>query len=59
MSELRRYEILVPLLFNDGQPVPESLLALTFTELRRQFGDLTRPSTCPEGIGCFEGTEFW
>jgi hypothetical protein len=38
MSELRRYEILVPLLFDDGQPVPESLLAQTFTELRERFG---------------------
>ena len=38
MSGLRRYEILVPLLFNDGNPVPESLLAQTFTELRHQFG---------------------
>ena len=29
--------ILVPLLFNDGTPVPESLLAQTFEELRAQF----------------------
>lgn len=38
MSELRRYEILVPLLFDDGLPVPESLLAQTFIELRERFG---------------------
>jgi len=38
MSALRRYEILVPLLFNDGQPVPEPLLARTFSELRERFG---------------------
>jgi hypothetical protein len=35
---LRHYEILVPLVFNDGTPVPESLLAQTFEELRAQFG---------------------
>jgi hypothetical protein len=29
MSDLCRYEILVPLLFNDGRPVPEPLLAQT------------------------------
>ena len=29
MNGLRRYEILVPLLFNDGRPVPEPLLAQT------------------------------
>ncbi len=38
MSSLRRYEILVPLLFNDGTPVPEALLAQTFAELRFRFG---------------------
>ncbi len=38
MSALRRYEILLPLQFNDGQPVPESLLADTVLELRRKFG---------------------
>jgi len=38
MSMLRHYEILVPLVFNDGTPVPESLLAQTFEELRAQFG---------------------
>ena len=38
MSSLRRYEILVPLLFNDGSPVPEALLAQTFAELRVRFG---------------------
>ena len=38
MNELRRYEVLVPLLFNDGTPVPDSLLVRTFTELRARFG---------------------
>lgn len=38
MNGLRRYEILVPLVFNDGRAVPESLLAQTFTELRNKFG---------------------
>ena len=38
MSALRRYEILLPLVFNDGTPVPEELLAETFIELRRKFG---------------------
>ena len=38
MSALRRYEILVPLRFNDGRPVPEALLAQTFAELRERFG---------------------
>ena len=37
MNGLRRYEILVPLWFNDGRPVPEPLLAQTFLELREKF----------------------
>jgi hypothetical protein len=38
MNALRRYEILVPLVFSDGRPVPETHLALTFAELRDRFG---------------------
>ena len=38
MSSLRRYEVLVPLVFNDGTAVPESLVTQTFAELRAQFG---------------------
>jgi hypothetical protein len=38
MSLLRRYEILLPLLYNDGRPVPGTLLAETFAELRERFG---------------------
>ena len=34
----RRFEILLPLRFNDGQRVPNDLLADTFLELRNQFG---------------------
>ena len=38
MTSLRPYEILVPLLFNDGSPIPENLLAATFADLRERFG---------------------
>ena len=34
----RRYEILIPLSFNDDTPVPEALTADTLLELRRRFG---------------------
>lgn len=37
MSLLRRYEILVPLLYNNGRPVARALLARTFAELREKF----------------------
>jgi hypothetical protein len=38
MSTLRRYEILLPLQFNDGAPVPDDVLAETLLELRSEFG---------------------
>ena len=38
MSLLRRYEVLVPLVFNDGTAVPETLITETFAELRERFG---------------------
>ena len=34
----RRYEILLPLRFNDGSPVPDELIGDTLIELREQFG---------------------
>ena len=34
----RRYEMLLPLRFNDGQPVPDELIADTLIELRERFG---------------------
>lgn len=38
MSSLRRYEILLPLRFNDGQPVPLELVDETVIRLGEQFG---------------------
>lgn len=38
MSEYRRYEILLPLRFNDGGPVPPALMRQTLRELESRFG---------------------
>jgi hypothetical protein len=38
MTSLRRYEILLPLLFNNGIPVPIALIEQTTLELQRRFG---------------------
>jgi len=38
MSRSRRYEILLPRKFNDGQPVPDELISDTLRELEQQFG---------------------
>jgi len=42
MSSSRRYEILLPLRFNDGQQVPWTLIGDTLVELRRRFGAVSR-----------------
>jgi hypothetical protein len=38
MSASRRYEILLPLRFNDGQSVPDALISDTLIELESRFG---------------------
>jgi hypothetical protein len=66
MNGWRRYEILVPLLFNDGRPVPEPLLARTFMELREKFGSASWETQTVRGAWEFQGavyednlTRFW
>jgi hypothetical protein len=58
MSELRRYEILVPLLFNDGSPVPEALLVETFAELRQKFGAASWETQTVQGAWESQGTLY-
>ena len=41
MKNWRRYEILLPLRFNNGKRVPKKLLALTVEELEERFGALS------------------
>lgn len=35
---VRRFEVLLPLRFNDGSPVPDAVIADTLIELEEQFG---------------------
>jgi len=46
----RRYEILLPLVFNDGSPVPEDLIAQSVGELKAQFGALSLETQRIEGL---------
>jgi hypothetical protein len=55
---LRRYEILVPLVFNDGTPVPEALLAETFAELRVHFGAASWETQVLRGVWEQEGAIY-
>lgn len=58
MNPLRRYEILLPLRFNDGEPVPEALLARTFVELKARFGAASWETQVVQGIWEHEGETY-
>ena len=45
----RRYEILLPLRFNDGRPVPDELIAGTIIEIRNRFGAVSSESQIIHG----------
>ena len=45
----RRFEILLPLRFNDGSTVPDALIAETLVELRRNFGAVSSETQKIEG----------
>ena len=58
MTALRRYEILLPLRFNDNQPVPDSMLGEALVELRRRFGAVTWETQVIEGAWEHAGQLF-
>ena len=59
MSNLqRRFEILLPLQFNDGQPVPDDFFADTLLELRQQFGAVSSETQQIRGIWEYAGQEY-
>ena len=49
MIELNRYEILLPLKFNDGRAVPHESLAQTRAELKERFGAISAESQLIRG----------
>ena len=58
MSLRRRYEVLLPLQFNDGREVPAPLMWETIEELEKQFGALSWESQTVRGFWQHEGTAF-
>jgi hypothetical protein len=48
-SRFRRYEILLPLRFNDGSDVPDELVGETLIELRQQFGAVSSETQTIQG----------
>jgi hypothetical protein len=54
----RRFEMLLPLLFNDGKPVPEGLIADTLVELEQKFGAVSSETQTIRGRWHHEGVAY-
>ena len=54
----RRYELLLPLRFNDGNPIPDELRADLLIELERQFGAVSWESQTILGQWSFQGQTY-
>ncbi len=58
MSGHRHYAILLPLYFNNGQPVPRSLICQTIEELEARFGGVSWEQQIVRGVWRHEGEVF-
>jgi hypothetical protein len=54
----RRFEMLLPLRFNDGQPVPNETIANCLLELRQRFGAVSSESQTTQGSWLHEGQVY-
>ena len=54
-STFRRFEILLPLRFNDGQPVPGEFIADTLLELEQRYGAVSSESQAIQGLWRHQG----
>jgi hypothetical protein len=54
----RRFEILLPQRFNDGQPVPDELFAETLLELRGKFGMFSAETQIIRGVWEHAGQSY-
>ena len=57
-STLRRFEILLPLRFNDGQPVSDELVGETLLEIRQRFGAVSAETQVIRGHWQYEGQVY-
>lgn len=58
MSEFCRFELLLPLQFNDGRPVPLALLAWSAAQIQRRFGGVSWEPQVIEGLWRQGGVEY-
>jgi hypothetical protein len=55
---LKRFEILLPLNYNDGRPIDREKFLLTNRELVQQFGAATVDTTRASGSWMYRGTLY-
>jgi hypothetical protein len=55
---LRRFEVLLPLRFNDGRSVPEEIVADTLLELEQRFGAVSCETQSIRGYWRHEGESY-
>lgn len=48
-TSYRRFEMLLPLQFNDGQQIPGDLIGITLIELREHFGGVSSETQIIQG----------
>jgi len=58
MSAYCRFEILLPLTFNDGRPVPPDFVANAAAEIQGRFGGVSWESQVIEGIWGTGGIQY-
>ena len=57
-KRLRRFEVLLPLQFNDGRPVPEKLLGKAIREILDRFGAATSETQKLKGFWRHKGRTY-
>jgi hypothetical protein len=55
---MRRYEILLPLRFNDGSVVPEAMVGEVIVAIRKRFGAASFETQTVQGLWQHEGQVF-
>jgi hypothetical protein len=55
---LRRYEILLPRRFNDGQAIPDEIIVDLLLQLRERFGAVSSETQTIQGIWQHEGHTY-
>jgi hypothetical protein len=57
-SAFRRFELLLPLRFNDGRAVPNELIAETLLELEQRFGAVSSETQTIQGFWQHQGQSY-